>query len=47
MRKILLLLIVLSFTEYVLAQDTTSFNFAFNHLALSVKDVDASADFYK
>ena len=47
MRKILPLLIVLSFTECIQAQDTASFNFAFNHLALSVKDVDASADFYK
>src|SRR6185295_14053786 len=47
MRKILLLLIVLSNTESIRAQDTTFFNFAFNHLALSVKDVDASADFYK
>ncbi len=28
-------------------QETTSFNFTFNHLALSVKDVDRSADFYK
>ena len=46
MRKILLLLFVFSFTECIQAQDT-SFNFAFNHLALSVKDVDASADFYK
>jgi len=47
MRKILLLLIVLSFIECIQAQDTTSITFAFNHLALSVKDVDASADFYK
>jgi catechol 2,3-dioxygenase-like lactoylglutathione lyase family enzyme len=47
MSKMLLLLIVLSFTECIQAQDTSSFNFAFNHLALSVKDVDASADFYK
>ena len=46
MRKILLLLFVFSFAECIQAQDT-SFNFAFNHLALSVKDVDASADFYK
>jgi catechol 2,3-dioxygenase-like lactoylglutathione lyase family enzyme len=38
---------VLSSIECVQAQDTSSFNFAFNHLALSVKDVDASADFYK
>jgi len=29
------------------AQDTGSFKFAFNHLALSVKDVNRSAAFYK
>jgi len=47
MRKITFLIIALSFTFFVQAQDTTSFNFTFNHLALSVKDVDRSADFYK
>jgi hypothetical protein len=29
------------------AQDTTSYHFAFNHMALSVKDVNRSAEFYK
>ncbi|MDP2362238.1 MAG: VOC family protein [Ignavibacteria bacterium] len=29
------------------AQDVSTFNFTFNHLALSVKDVDRSAEFYK
>lgn len=47
MKKISVLLIALSFTYFVQGQDTTSFNFTFNHLALSVKDVDRSADFYK
>lgn len=47
MRKISLLLIAISFTCFVHGQDTTSFNFTFNHLALSVKDVDRSVDFYK
>ena len=47
MGKISLLVIALSFTCLVQGQDTTSFNFTFNHLALSVKDVDRSADFYK
>ena len=47
MRKISLLLIGLSFTFFVQGQDKTSFNFTFNHLALSVKDVDHSIDFYK
>lgn len=46
MRKILLLLFTISLTVIIQAQDTTKFNFTFNHLALSVKDVDRSADFY-
>ena len=47
MKKISVLLIALSFTYFVQGQDTISFNFTFNHLALSVKDVDRSVDFYK
>lgn len=47
MKIIFSLLFLFSFTCYVRAQDTASFNFSFNHLALSVKDVDQSADFYK
>lgn len=30
-----------------MTQDTTMFNFTFNHFALSVKDVDKSIEFYK
>lgn len=47
MRRIILFIIALLFTCFLQAQDTTSFNFTFNHLALSVKDVDRSARFYK
>jgi lactoylglutathione lyase len=47
MQKFKLLLIALLIGVSVHAQDTTTFNFAFNHMALSVKDVDLSADFYK
>lgn len=47
MRKYLLLLLALSLTFIVKAQDTSSFNFTFNHLALSVKDTDRSEDFYR
>ena len=47
MRKITFLIIALSFTFLLQAQDNTSFNFTFNHLALSVKDVDQSSTFYK
>ena len=45
MRKIALLLITLSFSGLLQAQENTSFNFTFNHLALSVKDVNRSAAF--
>jgi lactoylglutathione lyase len=47
MQKLKLLLIVLFISGFLQAQDTITFNFAFNHLALSVKDVGLSADFYK
>jgi lactoylglutathione lyase len=47
MRKISLILIAICFSFLVHAQGNTSFNFTFNHLALSVKDVDQSSDFYK
>ena len=47
MRKFTILIIALIFSSGLLAQDTTSFNFSFNHLALSVKDLDKSSNFYK
>ncbi len=46
MKKVTLLIVALIFTNILWAQDTTSFNFIFNHLALSVKDVNRSAEFY-
>ncbi|KAF0130275.1 MAG: hypothetical protein FD155_1575 [Bacteroidetes bacterium] len=47
MRKISFFIIALSFICFVKGQDTTSFNLIFNHLALSVVDIDRSVDFYK
>lgn len=47
MRKIIFLLLACSFTLLLRAQDTTSLAFTFNHLALSVKEVNRSAAFYK
>jgi lactoylglutathione lyase len=46
MKKITFLIFTLLFSVIVLAQDT-SFSVTFNHLAISVKDVDRSAEFYK
>jgi len=46
MKKITLLLISFSISGLLHAQDTALFHFNFNHLALSVKDVNRSVDFY-
>ncbi len=45
MKKIILLLLILPFFGMLHGQETT--NFSFNHLALSVKNLDESATFYK
>ena len=45
MKKLSLLLVLLTVISTLNAQDS-SFNFSLNHVALSVKDVNASADFY-
>jgi lactoylglutathione lyase len=47
MKKIILLATAFTFSIILKAQDSISFNFTFNHMALSVKDVDVSAAFYK
>jgi lactoylglutathione lyase len=47
MKKIAVLIISLSFAGLVQAQDSASFNFTFNHYALSVKDVESATEFYK
>jgi lactoylglutathione lyase len=46
MKKIFLSLIALSLTCLAMAQDKPGFSFSFNHLAISVKDLNASAKFY-
>ena len=47
MRKITLLIFSLVLSSNLWGQDATSSNFTFNHLAISVKDVNLSAGFYK
>lgn len=47
MKKTSLLLLAFILSGFLQAQDAGTYNFTFNHIALSVKDVDHSADFYK
>jgi len=47
MKKIIILLLILQISGLTLGQDSTDFSVSLNHLALSVKDVNQSADFYK
>ena len=47
MKKISLFILSVFLAGYVQAQDTASFKFSFNHIALSVKDIDRAAAFYK
>ena len=47
MKKITLIVILLAFSGMLRAQDAGSFKLTFDHFALSVKDVDRSAKFYK
>ena len=46
MKKIVLLTVITLLTLQLQGQDNTTFNLTFNHLALSVKDENRSADFY-
>ena len=47
MKKITLLFIALLFTGSIWSQEANSFSFSFDHSALSVKNVNISAEFYK
>ena len=47
MKKTIILIAALIFSFIVRGQDTTSLGLSFNHQALSVKDVNRSAEFYK
>jgi len=47
MKKITLFMIALTFAGFLPAQDKSTITFTFDHLALSVKDIDRSAEFYK
>jgi catechol-2,3-dioxygenase len=45
-KRIQTFLIAILFTTLLQAQDSATIIFSFNHLALSVKDVNRSAEFY-
>src|SRR5690348_2947789 len=47
MRKVVFLAITIFVSYNLMAQETNSFAFNFNHMAISVKDVNRSAEFYK
>ncbi len=47
MKIILLQILLLCFSCFAKGQETAPVDFTFNHLALSVKDLDRSAEFYK
>ena len=47
MKKISLFLTILLSIGFLQAQDKSTITFTFDHLALSVKDIDRSAEFYK
>lgn len=46
MKKTATLLVAMAITMLLYSQDSTSTKFSVNHLALSVKDVNRSAEFY-
>ena len=46
MKKIIILLLLIQFSQFTIGQDMTDSSVSFNHIALSVKDVDQSAEFY-
>ncbi|GGK35626.1 hypothetical protein GCM10007962_32500 [Yeosuana aromativorans] len=46
MKKVFALIILIQFSNIAIGQEKKDFSLSFNHMALSVKDVDVSAKFY-
>jgi catechol 2,3-dioxygenase-like lactoylglutathione lyase family enzyme len=46
MKKVILLLLLIQFYSVVNSQEKKDFTLSFNHIALSVKDINVSAQFY-
>jgi catechol 2,3-dioxygenase-like lactoylglutathione lyase family enzyme len=47
MKKLIVLLLFILMSNPVIGQKNIEYSFSFDHMALSVKDLDSSADFYK
>jgi lactoylglutathione lyase len=47
MKRLFVLLFFILFFNSAIGQDNIEYSFSFDHIALSVKDVDSSVDFYK
>lgn len=47
MKKFIILLLFTSVSKFLNAQDAINIDMVFNHVSLSVKDVNVSADFYQ
>ena len=47
MKKFILVLVVVLFSKLTISQEKDSFSMSFDHLALSVDDVEKSAEFYR
>lgn len=47
MKKTILLVVFLLISKHLIAQEKSDFSMTFDHLALSVDNVDSSAEFYK
>ena len=47
MKKIIVMIMLVAHSAFLVAQNNVEFNFNFNHMALSVKDVNLAVEFYK
>ena len=47
MKNLIVLLLFILLSNSVIGQKNTEYSFSFDHMALSVKDLDSSVDFYK
>jgi len=46
MKKVIILLVLIQYSTIIIGQEKNDFSLSFNHMALSVNDVNVSAKFY-